>query len=116
MVRTADAATALISEAKMATEQEEWARGLKEIPPKKVDRSTWPKGVRGLSLDEMNGLGIDNDALIYWHGKPIQIRQTVELRRWEFGLALTVAIATMLQGIASMFPFIPAWLSRTLGF
>ena len=53
----------------------------------------------------MTGLEFNKDAPIYWHGKPIQIRQKVELRNWEFTLAAIVASSTLLQAIAAMFPF-----------
>ncbi len=98
------------------SEHDNRKRELEDVPPKKVDKSTWPRGVRGLSLDEMDALGVDKDALIYWHGKPIQIRKTVELRNWEFALALIVAVGTMMQAVATLFPFIPVWISRQLGY
>lgn len=45
--------------------QDEWQRNLGEIPPKKIDRSTWPEGVRGLSIDEMEAFGVDRNGLVY---------------------------------------------------
>ena len=97
-------------------EQEEWQRRLEEIPPKKIDRSTWPKGVRGLSLDEMAGMGVDKDAMIYWHGEPVQIRQTLQLRTLELSLLAVAAIGAALQGVAAMFPFIPKMIAMALGY
>jgi hypothetical protein len=95
---------------------EERQRDLEDVPPKRADKSTWPDGIRGISLDEMDALGVDKKGLLYWHGKPIEIRKTVELRKWEFALALMVAVGTIVQATTSLFPFIPAWLSRKLGF
>ena len=59
----------------MELSQEEWGQRLKDIPPRKPDPRSWGTRIRQLSIDEMDGLGVDRDAGIYWHGKPIQIRQ-----------------------------------------
>ena len=94
----------------------EWQRRLNEVPSRKVDRTTWPSNVRGLSFDEMDAFGVDANGLVYWHGKPLQIRQKFELRRLELYLLAGATAGTLLQGVAAMFPFIPTAISKVLGF
>jgi len=36
------------------------------------DPTSWPLGVRGITFDEVGGLGLDDDGQLYWHGKPVE--------------------------------------------
>ena len=63
----------------------------------------------------MDGLGVDKDAIIYWHGKPVQIRQKIELRKFEFWLLVGATIGTLMSGIAAMFPTLPEWIRTCFG-
>ena len=89
---------------------------LREIPPRQAAPATWPSGIRSIGIDEMDALGVDAEGIIYWHGKPLQIRQKFELRRWEFSLLVGATVGALLQGIAAMFPFVPGAISKVLGF
>jgi hypothetical protein len=57
--------------------------------------SHWPKGVRGISTNGLNLLGIhEKTGEIYWDGKEILVKRPFELgtvERWIAGLA---ALAT----------------------
>lgn len=44
---------------------------LKQVPPLK--KSTWPRGVRGIAIEEAGLLGVDNDGRLYWDGKPVAV-------------------------------------------
>ena len=50
--------------------------------------------------------------MLYWHGKPVQIRQIFELRWYELGLATLATIGTVMQGVAAMFPMVPDIVKR----
>lgn len=93
-------------------EREDWERRLKEIPPKKAERATWASHIRGLSIDEMNGFGVDKPGNIYWHGYPIQVRRKIELRWYELVLATLATTGALMQGIAAMFPMVPEAIKR----
>jgi hypothetical protein len=84
---------------------EEWDQKLKEVPFQRIDPKKWPKGIRPLSLDE-EGLGIDREGLLYWNGKPVLIRRKFELRWIELTLAAIATLATVVQAIAAVAPFI----------
>ena len=36
-------------------------------------RSGWPEGVRGVSLEELDVLGVDRQGRLYWDGIPVQV-------------------------------------------
>lgn len=79
---------------------------LRSVPPRQADRSTWPKNVRPVGLDEMDALGVDENGQLYWHGKSVVIRK-IELRSWELWLAAMATVGTLLSGLAAMFPRLP---------
>ncbi len=83
---------------------------LERIPPRKVDRSTWPKKVRPIGVDEMDALGVDDTGTLYWHGKSVAVRR-IELRSWELWLAVLATVGTLLSGLAAMFPTLPSLFS-----
>jgi len=96
--------------------QAAWSQRLRDVPPQIADPTSWPSSVRPISINEMNGLGVGKDGLIFWHGKPIQIRRVLELRKYELFLATVATVGALLQGIAVMFPFIPEMIKKALGF
>ncbi len=99
----------------MTDSEAEYRRKLEEIPMRKARPGSWPSHVRQLSIDEMDGLGVDQDANIYWHGELIQVRKRIQLRTLELSLLGAATAGALLQGVAAMFPFIPKWIERLLG-
>jgi hypothetical protein len=74
-------------------------RELEEIPPKPVDETTWPKGVRSLSLDE-DALGVDAKGELYWHGKPVEIRRPLDLTPGQKTYAWIIGAAAVITALA----------------
>lgn len=62
-----------------------------KIPLTDADPSTWPDHVRMVSLQETTKLGVDVQGRLYWDGKLVEIRRTIELRKFERGVAGFVA-------------------------
>lgn len=93
----------------------EWERELNEIPLRKTDRSSWPRGIRPISVDEMGSLGIDVDGLIYWNGMPIQVRRKIELRAWELSIAIIATAATVIQAAVALMPSLPKLFETMIG-
>ncbi len=91
-------------------------RELREVPLRQIDPSTWPKGVRQISLEELGSFGVANDGLLHWNGQPVVTRRKFEVRGVELWLLVTAAAGTLLQGIAAMFPFVPKAISALFGF
>ncbi len=52
---------------------------LKDVPLRAADKSTWPKGIRSISYDEVDALGVDPKGELYWQGKPVKIRRPLDL-------------------------------------
>lgn len=75
---------------------------LRDIPLRPVDKSTWPKGVRSVSTDEQDALGVDAQGELYWHGKPIEIRRPLDLTRGQAVVAIVVAVATVFAAIGAV--------------
>jgi hypothetical protein len=75
---------------------------LKEAPIRPVDKSTWPKGVREISIYEAGALGVDGKGELYWHGKPVEMRRLLDLTWWQKLGAFIVAIATVFAAIGAV--------------
>lgn len=98
------------------TEDSERERELHEVPIRKTDKSTWPRYVRPIALKELDALGVDKTDQLYWHGEPLQTRRRFEVRGVELFLLAAATLGTLLQGVAAMFPFIPARITSLFGF
>jgi hypothetical protein len=73
----------------------ERALELEEVPLRKADKTKWPKGVRGIGIEEIDALGIDADGNLYWHGKRVETRTRVSLTWPQIIYAVIIAIATV---------------------
>ena len=75
---------------------------LKDVPHRPADKSTWPQGVRSISMDEADVLGTDAKGELYWHGKPVEIRRPLVLT-WPQKLgAVIVATATVFAALGAV--------------
>ena len=63
----------------MENEKSERERALEEIPFRKADKTKWPEGVRGIGLDEVDGIGVDAEGDLYLQGKRAQTRARLDL-------------------------------------
>jgi len=97
-------------------EETERDREIREVPIQKIDKSKWPRDVRPISFDDMDALGVSKDGLLHWHGQPVATRRKFEVRGIELWLLGAATIGTLLQGVAAMFPFIPAKITSLFGF
>src|ERR1700692_3785247 len=75
---------------------------LKDVPYRPADQSTWPKGIRTISIEEAGALGVDARGELYWHGKPVEIRRPLDLTRTQNALAIIVAIATVFAAFGAV--------------
>jgi hypothetical protein len=74
---------------------------LKEVPHRPPDQSTWPKGIRSISIDEAGALGVDAKGELYWHGKPVEIRRPLDLTWRQKLVAGIVATATVIAAVGA---------------
>ena len=59
----------------------------------------WPKHVYPISLDGLSFLGVGDDGLIYWDGKPIEMKRA--LTYWQRVGALTVTLSAIVGAVAA---------------
>ncbi len=75
---------------------------LRAIPLQKIDKSKWPRTVRPIGSDELDGLGVDRDGRLYWNGKPVEIiGRRLDLTRTQAAVAIAVAIFTGIAAIGT---------------
>jgi hypothetical protein len=75
---------------------------LKEVPHRPADKSTWPKGIRSISMEEADALATDAKGELYWHGKPVEIRRPLDLSRTQNAVAIVVAMATVFAALGAV--------------
>ncbi|OKO75222.1 hypothetical protein [Bradyrhizobium sp. AS23.2] len=75
---------------------------LKDVPHRPPDQSTWPKGIRSISIEETGALGVDAKGELHWYGKPVEIRRPLDLTRRQEAVAVIVAIATVFAAIGAV--------------
>jgi len=68
----------------------------------RVGAAAWPKGVRSIDWKSMARLGVSDDGLLYWDGKPIELRQRLALTWWQKIVALLTALAIIVGGLGGL--------------
>jgi hypothetical protein len=72
---------------------------LKRVPLRKRRRPL-PNGVRSISIDELDRLGVDNDGRLYWEDKPVEVSR--KLTRWQTLGAFVVGLFIVLGAIGTI--------------
>ena len=63
----------------------------------------WPAGVKVMSLEGGDMMGVDDDGRLYWDGKPVEVAKTFGLSHWQkIGAFLTVCAAIVGAGAAAV--------------
>ena len=55
----------------------------------------WPAGVRPISMDGIDHLGVGDDGTLYWDGKPVEVRKSLTLTTMQKVGALAVAASAI---------------------
>ncbi len=58
----------------------------------------WPPNVTIMTLDELDNLGIGDDNKLYWHGKEVETKNSLNLNIWQNVLAFIAALGTLASG------------------
>jgi hypothetical protein len=83
-------------------------RELELAPIRKANPSTWPKGVRPISIDEVDGIGVDSRGDLYWHGKRVETRTRLALN-WRQILYAGFLVA--FAGLSAAGAIVQGWAS-----
>ena len=62
----------------------------------------WPKGVHPISLEGLALIGVDDAGLLYWDGRPVEVRRRLDLSRGEKWFAVVVGFFTILGGVGAV--------------
>ncbi|RVJ06263.1 hypothetical protein [Sinorhizobium medicae] len=95
----------------MGYREDERERALQEVPFYRAAPETWPDGVRGIGMDELDNLGIDRNAVLHWNGHVISIEKRLSLTFWQKASAIVFSIAAMLVSISTIVQGIAAYSS-----
>lgn len=69
----------------------------------------WPKGVRPISIDAFNHMGVGNDGRLYWNGKSVEVARSVTLTTWQRAAAALTVIAALAAAGGSVASAIADW-------
>jgi hypothetical protein len=69
--------------------------------PSPHDTSHWPTGVKTISLEKLDLLGVDENNYLYWDGKRVQIVRRITLTFWQTIGAFIVGIFAIVGAIGS---------------
>lgn len=77
----------------------------KAAPIRTADTSRWPPGVRAITTEELDAIGVDHKGDLYWHGKHVQVRHPLVLNFWHSVLATGAAISAIVIGLIELVRF-----------
>lgn len=80
----------------MAGPQLRHGQSIADTPP------GWPSGVRPISADGLDLIGVDGAGMLYWDGKPVEVRRRLDLSGWEKAFAIVVGFFTILGGVGAV--------------
>jgi hypothetical protein len=64
-------------------------------PEENARRRGWPPGVRPVTLESFDLLGVDKDNRLYWDGKPVEVRRRFDLTFWQKLGAVIIVIGAL---------------------
>jgi len=62
----------------------------------------WPAGVRPISIDGLDHLGVSDDGALYWDGEPIEVRKSLTLTAMQKAGAVAVASSAIVAALAAV--------------
>jgi hypothetical protein len=66
-----------------------------------IDKTKWPPGVRTISIDELDYLGLDAQNRLYWDGKAVST--ALRLTTWQTVAAAIAAGAALMSGLNGLY-------------
>lgn len=80
-------------------------QNVKTAPIRKPEPAKWPPGVRAITADEFEAIGVDHQGDLYWHGKHVQVRRPLVLNFWHSLLATGTALSAIALGLIEALRF-----------
>jgi hypothetical protein len=82
---------------------------VKTAPIRKPEPAKWPPGVRAITADELEAIGVDHQGDLYWHGKHVQVRHPLVLNFWHSLLATGTALSAIALGLIEPYGSFSSW-------
>lgn len=67
-----------------------------------LDAPGWTTGVHPISIEGMALMGVDEQGMLYWDGKPVEVRRRLDLSRGERWFGVAVGLSTTLGGVGAV--------------
>ncbi len=61
--------------------------------------ANWPKGVEQVGLEDLGRLGINQDDQLFWDGRRIEVRRSLDLTRFQKIITGVVTFFAVLGGV-----------------
>jgi len=68
-----------------------------------------PAGVRTITMEELDRLGIDGNNRLYWDGKQVGLDTTLSLNWWQ---GLAIVVGGFGAGLSELIQFLSLWASN----
>lgn len=66
----------------------------------------WPEGVRPISMEGLDHVGVGRDGTLYWDGKPIVVRKGIDLTWWQTMIAVVAALGAFASGMTDLLQYL----------
>jgi hypothetical protein len=86
----------------MQNEKTKCEQELEVAPIRKANPASWPKGVRPISIDEVDGIGVDAKGDLYWHGKHVETRARLDLNYRQILYAAAILAFTAIGALGAV--------------
>ncbi len=64
--------------------------------------ANWPKGVEPVGLEDLGRLGINQDDQLFWDGRRIEVRRSLDLTRFQKIITGIVTFFAVLGGVGGL--------------
>ena len=82
--------------------QSSWEAARRAVRDSRPRAPEWPEDVRQIPVEGIGLLGIDTNHNLYWDGKRLEIRRSLDLSTFQRIVTGAVAIATVLAALGSV--------------
>lgn len=67
-----------------------------------IEPSTEEDDIRGITMDEFDGFQVDKDQNLYWHGKPVNLKNLIEFSTVQAIFGFLAASGVFMGGLGAL--------------
>ena len=72
----------------------------------KSGKPWWPAGIRSISLEGLDLLGVDDEGAVYWNGNPLKVAKRLDLTFWQALGAVLVTASTVAMAAVEVLTYV----------